>query len=336
MGSVSLFVAVAACFIVSNAALGQGARIPTTESRSLHPAKARAEITVTIRPRMPGAELPRQLTAILADARGRVLDSRPMSGMDRVSFRAAPGDYRLTVEGRGFDPILRTISRHDFQGPPLDIEVRVGSAKQEDETPSIESAVVDLETLAIPKKARRLLDKAQHEESRGKHQRALDLLEKAIGAYPSFHQAYNNQGVIHLRLKRYPEAEAAFREALRIKPNDWMSLKNYSWLMLATHRDTEALTTLTQLAAVQPDDPWTQTFLGEALYRLQRFEESERHFLKALRVDPESAVAHYRMGWLRLSRGETENALRHLRSFLRHNRGMDDSEVRQLVQRLER
>lgn len=114
----------------------------------------------------------------------------------------------------------------------------------------------------------------------GRHEEALDSLDRAIAAWPDYIPAYQEKGVVLGRMGRLPQAEEAFRQTLRRSPA-------YD----AAHYN-----------------------LGLVLRRQGRLAEAERELRKALLIDPRYARAWAELGHLRLDQGrraEAADAYRH-------------------------
>src|SRR5712672_2096155 len=60
---------------------------------------------------------------------------------------------------------------------------------------------------------------------------AIREYDEAIRLNPSHSVAYFDKGIALTRLARLPEAEAAYRESIRIDPSDWRSHYNFAYLL---------------------------------------------------------------------------------------------------------
>jgi tetratricopeptide (TPR) repeat protein len=93
-------------------------------------------------------------------------------------------------------------------------------------------------------------------------------------------------------LRWYPEAENAYREALRI---DHEALVAYLGLANALHgqgRFGEVEAACRQALRLEPANEAIHAFLGHTLHHLGRFVEAEAALREALRLDPDSVFAH--------------------------------------------
>ena len=99
--------------------------------------------------------------------------------------------------------------------------------------------------------------------------KAADHLRRALALDPSQPDAWNSKGLIAHDLGRFTEAEAAFREAIRLRPNFVaanIGLGNALWEM--GHRE-EAIEALCAALRIEPDDPAALTNLGRMLIEME-------------------------------------------------------------------
>lgn len=155
---------------------------------------------------------------------------------------------------------------------PLEIHLRA----PEQQRPI--AGVVSAEELLnqIPRKAMREFRRAQEAVQKGKTQRAIEHLRKAIQIHPQFVEAHNSLGVKYMMLGDYEQAAAAFEEAVRLRPDSSEPLSN----------------------------------LGMALHGLHRYEEAERLIRRALELQPQALKARFGLALVLSSQaGKEENAL---------------------------
>lgn len=281
------------------------------------------------------AQAPRRIDVTVTRPNGRTLVSRSLSGGLLELGGIAPGDYRVLIEASGYQPVEKLVQRTDFVGATLFLNVTLSPDRSADNPSSGLKAVVDADTLRIPAKALRQLEKATQASEGGRLEKAVSYLDKAIRIHPQFHQAYNNRGALYLRMQDYPSAEADLRRALELRPDSSNAWRNLGWLLVTERRYQEAVECLQKLVQLEPQDAWPQTFLGESLFQLQRYREAAVHFQKALQLDPSAYAASYRLGAICLYLGDKQGALAHWKQFLRTNQGITDSSIKSKVRQLE-
>lgn len=173
---------------------------------------------------------------------------------------------------------------------------------------------------------------------------SVALNRRALESHPNFTNAYNQLGNGHWRLKRYDEAEAAYRKSLEIHPFLLEPLRNLASLMLAKGRMPEALDLLetmhknhaasmtsgdrldlaeayrltgnldqsrkiyTDLQQEMPRDVRVPYALGEIARLTGRLDEAERQFRHALALAPGDTRAGLGLSKVLEARGRGEEA----------------------------
>lgn len=116
---------------------------------------------------------------------------------------------------------------------------------------------------------------------------ALDRLNRAVQADPSYVDAYSTLALLHANLGQYEEAERNFEKALRLEPDNSSALNNY----------------------------------GQFLCQLKRYDEGQALFLRALSnpIYRNPELAHNNAGICALNAGNLEQAEKSLRQALELN-----------------
>ncbi|MGA7193612.1 MAG: tetratricopeptide repeat protein, partial [Anaerolineales bacterium] len=77
---------------------------------------------------------------------------------------------------------------------------------------------------------------------------------KAIELNPSYATAYYNLGILLRNLKRYDEAEAAYRKAIELNPSDATAYNNLVLLLRLINRNEDAMSLLEKMIEINPED----------------------------------------------------------------------------------
>ena len=120
------------------------------------------------------------------------------------------------------------------------------------------------------------------------------------------------QGLQHHHAGRFAEAEAAYRESLRLLPGRPSTLTNLA-AVIVLRQPAEALGLLDQALAAEPGnaDAWFQR--GEALAVLQRLPEALASIERVLALQPDAGPAWSRRGGLLKDLGRSAEAVPALR-----------------------
>ncbi|MCX7645635.1 MAG: tetratricopeptide repeat protein [Rhodobacteraceae bacterium] len=166
-----------------------------------------------------------------------------------------------------------------------------------------EAAIEVLEQLAkshpdLPDVHRALGDILRGEE---RYDAAAAAYDAAIAALPvedpSQWVLYYVRGISHERAGRWEKAEADFRKALELSPDQPQVLNylGYSYLEMRTNLE-EALSMIERAVAARPDDGYIVDSLGWALYRLERYEEAVAPMERAASLLPVDPIVNDHLG----------------------------------------
>ncbi|MGH9769085.1 MAG: tetratricopeptide repeat protein, partial [Blastocatellia bacterium] len=115
----------------------------------------------------------------------------------------------------------------------------------------------------------------------------------------TINSAWTNLGLSLQASKRYEEAEAVYRKAIELKPNDsgrWMNLGR----LLADHlkRYEEAEAAIRQAISLAPNDSGQWILLGKLLSdHLNRPDEAQEAFRKAVELNEDKAEYRQSLSW---------------------------------------
>ncbi|MGZ5482205.1 MAG: trypsin-like peptidase domain-containing protein [Pyrinomonadaceae bacterium] len=181
-----------------------------------------------------------------------------------------------------------------------------------------------------------------HEKLR-RHADAIEASKKAVSIRPTA-DSYFNIGLANYYLKQYREAEAAYRQAIKLDPynaadayyalgltyrdsgqfdDEVGAYKNAIRLLpdyanaydrlaqryLQMKRYTEAIEAFKQLAMLKPGDASAQNSLGEAYAAAAKNEEATETFRQAIRLKPDFGKAYYNLGKILLASGARDAAI---------------------------
>lgn len=140
-------------------------------------------------------------------------------------------------------------------------------------------------------------DLGSHYAVDGRYPVALEEARIALEADPSYAPAYGLQGLVHMMLGDNVRADAAFRRALEIAPNDPEINNNYGWFVCQTGRPADSLSRfrLAYSNTLYPTPTKPYTNAGICLLKDKDFKAAEEHLNIALRLDPSNVQARY---WL--------------------------------------
>ena len=111
------------------------------------------------------------------------------------------------------------------------------------------------------------------------------------------------------RLGRLAEAESAYREVLRLDPNQSHALHLLGVVLTQTGRPAEGAEFIGRSLALRPERPLAYASLGDALAQQGRFDEALVCYDRALSISPQTMGALIGRGRILLDRGCNQEAL---------------------------
>lgn len=124
-------------------------------------------------------------------------------------------------------------------------------------------------------------------------------------------------GFVFMQKEDLDKAEAAYREAMRLDPEDERAVGMLASLMLMRHRWDEALKFADQGLAIDPESEHCTNVRARALTQLGRRAEAADAITGTLSRNPENAYSHANQGWTLLADGNHAKAVEHFREALR-------------------
>ena len=134
----------------------------------------------------------------------------------------------------------------------------------------------------------------RYAEASAAYDRAIALLDAPD---PSQWSLYFSRGITREREGRWPEAEADFRHALELQPDQPQVLNylGYSFVEKGENMD-EALDMIERAVAARPDSGYIVDSLAWALYKLGRYDEAIAPMEQAVELEPVDAIVNDHLG----------------------------------------
>jgi len=148
----------------------------------------------------------------------------------------------------------------------------------------VAGSVVSVRQLSIPPKALHSFQKGVERLVKDDAAGSLPYLQRAVGEFPTYYEAYFEIGMANLKLSRNAEAEQALRKSIDLSGGQ------YSEPLFA---------------------------LGAALTKEEKFTEGVQVMRKALDLDPTSWAGHYCLGWALFALNRLDDAEKSVREALR-------------------
>jgi type IV pilus assembly protein PilF len=165
------------------------------------------------------------------------------------------------------------------------------------------------------KRARIRMELAVGYFEQGQTNVALDELKQVIASDPSFPDAYNQRGLIYMRLNDMRQAEDSFRRAVSLNPRDGNVQHNFGWLMCQQGRYEEAARAYEVAMANPMYAGRAKTLMAQGLCeaRAGKTAEAERSLARSYELDAGNPVTGYNLAGLLFRRGDFNRAQFYIR-----------------------
>ena len=129
--------------------------------------------------------------------------------------------------------------------------------------------------------------------------------------------------------KKYAEAEAKYREAIRVDPECVDAHINLGLLLKKLGgNDDEAKASYGEAIWLDPNCARAHTVLGSLLSTLGKDAEAEASHREAIRVNPKYANAHWNLSTILEKRGDLDAAIEEARAYIDNGNPDNDGEAR--------
>lgn len=120
-------------------------------------------------------------------------------------------------------------------------------------------------------------------------------LKEAMDNQPDRPDLYVAMGNLYEKMRRLPDAEGEYKEAIRLNAECFEAYNNMGHVLNLQGRHEEAIPYLEKAAALRPASPDPLNNLGIALAGLKRYPEAIVMYQRALDRAPQSAKLHYNL-----------------------------------------
>jgi tetratricopeptide (TPR) repeat protein len=151
----------------------------------------------------------------------------------------------------------------------------------------------------------------------GQWQEAEACFREAVRLRPNYPDALNNLGNVLYFAKKLDEAVECYKEVVRLAPDHAGAFSNLAEVVRQQGQLEEALAYAERAVQLRPDFAQARTHLGLALSANERYEEALPHFEEALRLQPNLADAHHGLGYAQLQLRRVDEAIASIQTALR-------------------
>lgn len=136
---------------------------------------------------------------------------------------------------------------------------------------------------------------------------------------------YYKQGSAYITQKKWPEAIAAFTQAIELKPDYIDAYYNRGFAYTMTKQWQEAIADLTQYIQSKPGNLSAYYALGQAHNGLKQWDKAIADFTKYIQFNPDNVNAYYGRGMAYINTSRWEAAVTDFTKYLQSNPDHADS-----------
>jgi tetratricopeptide (TPR) repeat protein len=192
---------------------------------------------------------------------------------------------------------------HIPESSPLWINVQIQKAFALNSLERVDEAKALLEKIiaADPKDIRPLDALGNIMRAHERYEEALDYYSRAVELVDEPTKQnwalFYSRGVSNERLKNWPAAEADFKQALELNPDESLILNylGYSWVDQGMNLK-QAMDYIRQAVKLKPDDGYYVDSLGWAYYRIGNMPAAVEHLERAVELRPDDPIINDHLG----------------------------------------
>jgi arylsulfatase A-like enzyme/Tfp pilus assembly protein PilF len=229
----------------------------------------------------------------------RMVDGKTMQQLKSLGYLSdgfSPPEYELT--GKGIDPkdrvgilelIQVAVPLSSGLSPARRIELLRKGVEQDPANPSLYYHLG-----------------AEYEKA-GRHRQALELYQAALGQGIRSGRLHSRIGDLYLREGKKAEAIAAYEDAGRINPYEVESQNNLATAYLEAGRVADATRVFDFILSVEEYAP-AHNGLGLIAIQRQDMGSAQRHFERAVKLDPDLVESQLNLGLIYKMQGDRDRA----------------------------
>jgi tetratricopeptide (TPR) repeat protein len=246
---------------------------------------------------------------------GQLSTGRTINQVDGMSIVALIG-CNLEASLPGYRSDIYDVSRVRVG----DVNTDVGTLFLHELTRSPET-VVSATSMAVPKDARRALDKAREEIANSQPAEAEKELGIAVQAYPKYAEAWQELGSLLQSRNKNADARRAYLKSKEADPKFPKPYLSLARLSTTEHKWQDALDNSAALLNLSPSDyPEGYYYHAAACYNLGDYDKAFTSAQQAVRLDAVHAtpLAEELLGLLYSKKGDYKSAAEQYRRYLEH------------------
>jgi len=227
----------------------------------------------------------------------------------------ANGEYAIEVNLTGYEPARQTVSIFGAAHHGVSIFLTRSS-----KAPNLRTeATISAHQLSVPHKAHDEFEKGMMLiYSKSDYRGAIEQFQRAIKDFPTYYEAYAEEGGAYYQLREMGSAEEALQKSVDLSSGQYAdALFTLAALLTDTKRYTEAADA-SRKGMKTDNSSWRGPFeLARAQAALKQPEEAEKNALRARDLMPDNAHVYLLLANIHIQRKDYPSLLRDLDDYLR-------------------
>ena len=220
------------------------------------------------------------------------------------------GRYNVTVEKDKLGKLENQANVRGGQPTNVDFKFVPGVAGLSEEQKAKNSAL------------QKLFDEGIAASQGGNHDGAVAKFTEVAAGMQNCADCYYNIGTEYTALKKYPEAETAFKKAIELKPDHTESYNGLANVYNAQKKfdlASQASAKATELSAGAAGGGSAESLYNQGVisWNAGKTDEAKTQFQAALKVDPNHAPSHFQLGMAYLNLGQLPEAKAEFETYLK-------------------
>lgn len=162
----------------------------------------------------------------------------------------------------------------------------------------------------------------------GRYREAADQYRRIVESGEADSGVYNDLANCYFKLEEFDQAELFYREALRLRPDDYSANRNLGLTLARSHRESEAIALLAQALNKSPDSAELIHTVGDLYRRTGQPHKALPYYERFLSLEPTDTLALYHLSECYLTMGHTDSAKMGYRRILQIDPGFRPAQQR--------
>ena len=254
----------------------------------------------------------------LKEVTGTLVNTTYTRGNGEFEFDGLPGgNYTVEVSVKDYEQAREEVSISDASRLGLPIWLSRSGQRAN----SVMGLTISAHQLSVPSKAREEFEKGMMLEGVKSDLRgAIAAFQRAIKDFPTYYEAYAEEGDAYYHLQELPPAEEALRKSIELSSGQYPDAAFTLASLLADTKRFEEAETFARQGMKSDTSSWRGPFeLARALNALKKPEEAEKNAIRSRDLMPDNPAVYLLLANIHIQRRDLPGLQKDLEQYLRLN-----------------